>query len=290
MEKEKDLITSLIINWKKTGSGYRELIKEASGVIIQYPQKKYNWDYDSCVDFYLDFYPKLTRLINSFEYKGISFNAILRNTIKWQLCSYYRKRQRRGRIDYCLRYHCMIEAEAVADSVSAMPVLHELKLTKKAAELLEIDSAGRVKRKGLRRQLIMLALKSAYFLDDTYMNKIAQLSGCSCEWLSESIRKLRQANIHRRDRYERYNIRISKAYINLCRIHKELENCSLPFEKNQLLLQRDHYSIRLKRAGAARSRVVLSPTNREIAGIMELPKGSVDSGLYFLKKILKDLG
>jgi DNA-directed RNA polymerase specialized sigma24 family protein len=34
------------------------------------------------------------------------------------------------------------------------------------------------------------------------------------------------------------------------------------------------------------SRVGMSPTNREIAAVLGVPKGTVDSGLYWLKRKL----
>jgi hypothetical protein len=288
MEKETDLITSLIINWQKTGAGYQALIKEVSKIIISYPEKRFNWDYDSCVDFYISFYPKLIKLITSFEFKGISFNAILRNTLKWQVRSFYKKHSKKKKIDYCLKFHCMIEAESVSDSAAEDAACADLALSKCASKHFDILPEGVVRKKGLRRQLIMLALKSSYFIDDNYIKKISELSGCSSEWLAESIDMLRRNNLHRKERHEKYNIRISKAYMNLCRIHREIEKSCGYLERNYLDKKKDQYALRLKRATEARNKVNLSPSNQQIAELMELPKGSVDSGLYFLKKILKD--
>ena len=292
MKKEPDRITSLILNWKETGTGYRELIKAASAVIISYPKKKYNWDYDSCIDFYLAFYPKLIKLIDNFEYKGLSFNAILKNTVKWQIRSFYRKKRKTSRLDYCVRFHCIIEAEAAADSGAESFSRRggsDLNLSEKSFRLLKIGPDGLIRSKALRKQIVMLTLKNSHFMDDGCLDKISALTGFSNEWLADSIRILRQQTEQRRRRYENYNIRISKAYMNLCRIHEEFNNCINLFEKKELEKKRLFYARRIKRANEARSKVILAPTNKEIAEVMELPKGSVDSGLYFLKKTLTDL-
>jgi hypothetical protein len=88
---------------------------------------------------------------------------------------------------------------------------------------------------------------------------------------------------------EVYRLRINKAYMELCQVHRDLGLCENSHERLVLMNRLDMLKTRLERAGRRKNSVLMTPTNAEVAEIMGIPKGTIDSGLYHLKKILQAL-
>ncbi len=290
MKKETDYITNLILEWQKTGKGFSDIMKEASLEVMDYPARRFHWEHDVCVDFYLFFYPRLLKLIKNFRYKGLSFQCLLRNTLAWQIKTYHRKKSCADKINQCVRYNCIMDAEA--SSAAAEPdkkTSEPLKLTAESERLLGINGAGEIRSAKLKRQLKMLALKNANYLDDAHIETLSVLTGSDSERFYETIMKLREQGEFRRERLDVFRTRINKAYIKLCQLQQEYTDCVNGTERNSLINRQAELKKRIGRAHSGKNRVQMSPTNSEIAEIMGLPKGSVDSGLYSVKRLLKSL-
>lgn len=285
MKKEPDHITTLILNWQKTGKGFDELFREASCVVLEYPEKHYRWEQDQCAEFYLFFYDRLLKLIKNFEYRGASFNALLNNTISWQINSFYRQNRVSRKMNYCLRYNCILEAEEAADPFECV----SLEVSDGARVHLDINNDGVISDHRLSRKLLMLVLKNSPYLDDVYINKITEITGCSKDWLTTAVLLLRGRCEVKRKRMEVYSLRTNKAYMELCQVHRELGLCENNLERIALLKRLDVLKARLDKAGNRKKSVLMTPTNAEVADIMGIPKGSIDSGLHHLKKILQVL-
>ena len=285
MNNGPDHLTSLILNWQNTGLGFEELFKDASWIVLEYPRRHYNWEQDQCAEFYLFFYDRLVKLINNFKYQGASFNAILNNTISWQINSFYRQHRVSRKMNYCLRYNSIIEVEEAADAGECV----SLEVTEHARLHLNINNDGVIGDQRLCRKLLMLVLKNSPYLDDVYINKITEITGCSKAWLTNAVLILRSKCEIRRKRMEVYRLRTNKAYMELCQVHRELGICEGSLERVALIRKIETLKTRLSRAGERKKSVLMTPTNAEVAEIMGIPKGSIDSGLHHLKKILQVL-
>ena len=76
--------------------------------------------------------------------------------------------------------------------------------------------------------------------------------------------------------------------MRIYRIHEGLfreYDCRI---KERLLLQLVSEKKRLAAVIDEMSRVPASPTHKDIAAVLGIPKGSVDSGIYYLKSALED--
>lgn len=285
MKKVPDKLTELIINWQARGEDYDKAFGLASQAVLDIVMRIPGWNRDRAADFYLFFYPKLSRLIQNFEYKGLSFHAILRNTVSWQVNSFYRHTRTSRKMEYCLRFNSIIEAESVSDSTQApLPEISE-----KFRSNLGMKKDGIICNSALNKRIIILTLKNANHISDAYISKIAGITGCSIEWLEACIDELRLISEARRERYEKYCRRINKAYMEICQVHRELGICESSRERLGLLEKLSKLKIRMQTARENLNSVAMTPTNREIADVMQMPKGSIDSGLYHLRRHLRTL-
>jgi hypothetical protein len=283
--KDIDLLTLRILEWQKTGEGFQEIMSEISELILRYPKRHYGWQQDDCADFYCFFYKRCLKLIEFFEYRDKSFIALLNNSISWQLRTYYRQFRCREQKNYCVRYDSIIQAEECCDSDQSF----QLEVSEDAKQVLRIDDNGEIRNNWMKRRILILALKNAPYLNDSYIEAISKITGCDELWLFEVVLRLRSGMDDRRNRLNIFCERTNRAFIEICSIHRELGICCAEYEKAILLSKLAKVKLRLEKASHGKTSVKLMPSNSEIAEIMQIPKGSIDSSLYYLKRYLKVL-
>lgn len=123
-------------------------------------------------------------------------------------------------------------------------------------------------------------------LDEESARPLAAIAGVTVEALLSLASALREMRRSRLARLETLRCRRNKAFSQARLIEAELKAETAPerIESLQIALHR----ARRRTAGSAArmAKVGVSPTNLEIARILGIPKGTVDSGLFWLKKKL----
>ncbi|MDR2402703.1 MAG: hypothetical protein LBD78_01595 [Spirochaetaceae bacterium] len=140
------------------------------------------------------------------------------------------------------------------------------------------------------RHILMLLLKSYYHVSDDFVGRIAPVIGIEKEKLIMMIETLRKR------RYERdEHIRHLKE-----RLHSQYYRC-ISFERRLLVITEDSAQEALMQRCLEKSRlrikalrkrlksIRLDATNRQVAEILGIPKGTVDSSLFALKSRQKNL-
>jgi hypothetical protein len=134
------------------------------------------------------------------------------------------------------------------------------------------------------RQILFLLLKSYYFISDDFLDRIVPIVGIKKKTLNNMINKLREL---RSDREEEIRGLQERIY---CQFYR-----CITFEKRLSAVQENsaHYAKMKSRVERARFRLTamrkrltgirLNATNRQIAQVLGIPKGTVDSNLYMLK-------
>jgi hypothetical protein len=82
--------------------------------------------------------------------------------------------------------------------------------------------------------------------------------------------------------------RRNRAFLQIYRIHQELSREHDAQRRHTLLEKLEGEKKRLAAALDEMSRVPTAPTHRDIAAALGVPKGSVDSGIYYLKNALEE--
>lgn len=285
MDNKPDKLTSLILEWQRSGEGYAKIIKECSKIIWSYPKRGFNrCDRDLCSNFYIHFYPRLIKLLNDFHYNGKSFHAILNNTMAWQLKTFYRKKGMKNKIETCIQDYSIVEYQAKAFEPKEKYIeKEELKITEFALERLGMKKRGVIAKKKAARNLVILVLKNALFIKQDMLKKISEITGYDEEWLLNAIRILREKCQDRIERFNHYKYRANKTFMELWQVENDLCLCCNTLEKKQLLKKQAQLKQRLKTVIQRKKLVQCYPTNTEIAEIMNMPKGTIDTILFKLK-------
>jgi DNA-directed RNA polymerase specialized sigma24 family protein len=228
----------------------------------------YNWTKEQCSDYLSWLYPRLRRAIDLYRDMGSSFDAYISSIVRWTAREYRRRLQEHRVTEYSCWKARAEEVEAHSPEPEYMAM-----------------SAWRAPRLSKPRQVLMLLLKSYFFVSDSFIVRAAPALGLEEEELRSLIGELRKRRVKREE-----DIRLLKE-----QLHSQYYRC-LSFERKLELLPKgtilhERMGERLVRArtryAAMRerfSKTRFDPSNRQIAELLQIPKGTVDSTLRNLKE------
>lgn len=138
------------------------------------------------------------------------------------------------------------------------------------------------------KRLLYLVIKCAWEMDDVMAEKAAARIGVPILWLCALLHQASASLEPSRLCLARMNERGNAMWVRLRLIEAELRGDNVRPERREKLLEsagrcRKRYKALLERKG--RYRILVS--NRAIAELLRIPKGSVDSGLFYLKANLR---
>jgi DNA-directed RNA polymerase specialized sigma24 family protein len=272
-------LTEKVLQYQKTREGLHDIVSELAPRVYQFPRRKMGWDEDACGEFYVFVHPRLIRLLDRFSDQGKPFESYLSAVLNWQLRNFARDRKRGERSwNVSLRLDMDTEAQEMG----------EQRASDSTAEcvLMSGGLAGLIKSDADRRNFLFLALKCARTISPDNAAALAALSGVDEGRVLRLSASLRDMRAPRELRLELFRSRRNRAFAQSRLLETELQS-EVENERIALLRASLARARRRMRAAMARmARVKLAPTNCEIAQVMGVPKGTVDSGLYWLKRKL----
>jgi hypothetical protein len=227
----------------------------------------FDWNEDKCVDYLCWLYPRLSRAVETYKNTGASFDAYIGALVHWSARE-YRTREAEHKIT---EYACW-KAKA-----------EELTVHNPEPEYSEIRVP--VQPFPNPRQVLILLLKSYFYVSEDFLSRAAPALGMGKEKLRQLVDELRKLRLRRDEEIRGLRERI------FCQYYR-----CLAFEKKLDLLPKGsvHYSRMEGRVLRARTRLAamktrlasmrMEATNRQIAEVLGIPKGTVDSSLHSIKQ------
>jgi len=239
------------------------------------------WKNDEYEEFISWFYPRLNKAIDSYKETGSSFDAYLTNIVR-TAAREYKMRVTINVVTEHSAWNAQIPEFYVREEA---PVYSSDKPDTEISQLIK-----QIRGRKNPKQLLALILKCYYYISDDFIDKIAVYTELNKKILKEMIEKLRIIREKRDDHIYRMKERIYGQFYR-CIVYEHrltyiTENTTMFFKlKQRLDKARNRLDKMRKRAGKIRT----CPSNREIAGVIGITKGSVDATLYKLKARLKAL-
>ncbi|GHU81245.1 hypothetical protein FACS189468_3390 [Spirochaetia bacterium] len=253
--------------------------KDLEGHIFQYIQKNtrrfnlYKWHRDECTDYLCWLYPRISGAIDHYQDEGSSFDAYIGALVRLSSRE-YRLRQTDRRIIEYTWWKTRAEEMMVHDEEPEYP-----------------ECSGAFKQVSNPKQVLVLLLKSYFFLSEDFISRIAPAIEMEKEELRHMVNKMRKLRVNRDEEIRGLRERIHCQYYRCVTFEKRRLNApegSPEAERMTKILEKArgrHESMR-KRLAAMR----FEASNREIAEVMGVPKGTVDSNLYAAQQKRKDYG
>jgi DNA-directed RNA polymerase specialized sigma24 family protein len=273
-------LTQKVLQYQQTRQGFRDIVNELGPRIYQFPRRTMGWDEDACGEFYVFIHPRLIRLLDRFRDQGKPFESYLWSVLNWQLRNFARDRSREQK-----RWNVSLRVEPGAavgldDPQSSMDGPGAEAMTACAA------FARHVRSNADRRNFLFLALKCSRLINPDNAPALARVAGVKTADLLGHVGALRDLRTARESRYEMFRGRRNKAFAAIRLLETELQGEVEPEKRRAAEKSLARVRLRMRSAMQRMSRVGLSPTNLEISRVLGVPKGTVDSGLYWLKKKL----
>lgn len=290
-------LTKMFFSWKNGNITKEKFTEAISMYVYKYPLMAYRWNQDDCSDFFSYFYPKISRMIESFQFRNIPFEIYLSKTLKFQMRTFVKNKLRTDLTREVFKnkefwsyinienYSYSIENEikwTAADSpenYSAIPKVLE-EIIKQGADSIGRDTT-------MKKRILMLILQNVETINENEVEVISNLIECEKEWLHNTLEKLREKLYRRAEVKENLEQRRNKLFCTLYKLHQHCFATIVAEEKKNLAVKIENIKERIEKLTKKITKMRGRPTHKEIAVMLQIPKGSVDSGLFYLKLYLE---
>jgi DNA-directed RNA polymerase specialized sigma24 family protein len=244
--------------------------------VYWYPRHKLGWDEDACGDFYAHFQARLFRMLSRFKEQGKPFESYLCSVLSWELKNFARDRRKADR-----SWNTALRLEYPEEQAGI-----EMEWEEARPDPLDERVAALFHNGADRRNLLSLCLKNLRHMTPERLSGLAALMQVADDTLDGYVTALRARMEPREKRLEAFRIRRNSAYSHAQLLEEELLEEADPGRRGKIHERLAKAQKRMRTAMQRMSRIMLNPTNREIAEVLGVPKGTVDSGLFWLKKKL----
>lgn len=270
-------LTARVLEYQRSRTGLDGLVAELAPRVLRYPRHRFGWDDDACSEFYAWFHPRLMRVLGRFRDQGRPFEAYLVSVLHWQARSFAR-RIRRDEQAWTMGPR-LVAASTPDDGVEPAGDREARPRRPPTPRTPHLDAAD-------RRGLLFLVLKCSRRLDTPALAAAASATGVAPRRLARLVERLRMGLEPCERRLETLRLRRNGAFCRARILEATLARATDPSEVPELRRRLEAANRSLAAAVRRMARVRRDPTNREVAGALGVPKGTVDCGLFLLKRRL----
>ena len=273
-------------------SSTRAVIDAISEVVYRYPAGKPGFSEEDAAEFLLMFYPRIMKLVTRYDSTtGRCFEVYLNSTLKYQLKTFAaRHSTERIRLATAMQ-------PGVADELRERPtigpyavdtppvrVVHPLKRRRESSGLLRLNPPSHGLAHGLTpsqaQRVLLMALKAEEQLTTERCVALSDWIGWDRARMITAWQQLRAMYEPMRERRFKLQSARDGAWFRVRCIENRLRIAADEFERRSLELERARWQRRYERAQFLLSTVPAGPSHHQIARVLGIPKGTVDSGVF----------
>jgi hypothetical protein len=278
----EESLNSLVSDYKKSGVGRDLILERIAGKLYREPRRYGFEGEDDASEALFRYRHRILALADHYVDYGPPFEVYLFSSLCFLARSVRRERkQAREREVVCERSERWDIESRGSFSVPPRP----------GGEALEGEGdSGGIGRglpgpeaAALKKRIVFLYLKCAWEASDAATEKIAAVAGVPADWLAAaSAQALRFLEPERR-RFEGLEGRRDRSWARLCLLEERLRDEAEPSRKAWFESAIETERGRFDKACAELKVFRPIVPNSVVARILGIPKGTVDSGLYYLK-------
>ncbi|MCR5047226.1 MAG: hypothetical protein K6A42_11680 [Treponema sp.] len=138
-----------------------------------------------------------------------------------------------------------------------------------------------------QRAALVLALKSAWYMDDEKIKRVSGYCGCSSQCVAETLEKIKGSLVEKSEQRERLEQMRSKAWYFVCKYRERLaalEPGTEAWKKTKKKLDYQLSSWKNKNRLLQGCRMTVSPKNKDLAKILSVKPYRISAYLKYAKK------
>ena len=279
----KASLNDLVLDYRNGKGDVGDIVLRVAAQVYREPRRFGFDDEDAAADALLRYRHRIVAFIDRFQERGIAFDAYLGACLRFLAKTVRRDRKYHAERDLvCERADLPVEKESWCEepgepSSSALFAPAPVRRFRAAGSTYEATA----------NRLVFLLIKCVWEADDADVKRVAEAAGVDPAWLGAAATQARRALNAEFARFERMRSRRNTAWcrINLLesRLREEPEAAKRGELKAKLDRERSHLNRALRDIGKFKPLV----SNSIVARILGVPKGTVDSGIYYLRKQLQ---
>ena len=280
-------ISDAMMKYQQTGIGYEDLVKKIGILVYSMMKDKYKMNEDDRSDFFCMFYKKIPNLIKRFEYYGTPFEAYLNVSIRWNIKSFRIAKNKYRSIQKAILKKPFYLIPCDNDFTEIKET--ELCISESVKEALRIEGTKEILQDTIKKRLLYIYLIESDYIDERILEGIIRIIGYNRKWLETCSEKLKEKVEIRLNRIELIKTRRNTAFLEF---HILQEKCSFAEnndEKDELKDRIKKLRKRIDQMNKDISKAIIRPTHKDIADILQIPKGSIDSGIYYIKNSFREI-
>lgn len=285
----------LVLNYRVSGKGQDQIMERVAALVYAAYGKFGFDDEDDAANALVKYRGRIVKLIDRFEDRGIPFDAYLASSLRFLAKTVRRsRRQASDREIVCERavsiggdadvvYSSCCETKAGDARFDEVPAPLSVPRRRPRARG-GIVRCGPLEKAAHSSRLVYLAIKCAWEMDEESVSRVAASAGVGREWLSAAVEQARRSLENERFRVDALVQRRNASWCRQRLLEAKLADETDPYRRKRLasaLLREQSRSARTNSELGCLRTVV---PNSVVARILGIPKGTVDSGLYYLRK------
>ncbi|MDR0526133.1 MAG: hypothetical protein LBG90_09735 [Spirochaetaceae bacterium] len=242
-----------------------------------------SWNQEQNIDGLCRVYPRLSAAIDSYQDVGSSFEGYIKMKIYW-----YIKECRIREADLRIAEYACWETDALERAYASESFASEAEpeyFEGPRTPDLPGQNAFFKKKIVTPRQALILLLKAYFFVTDEFASRAAPQLGLKPEKLIGMLNQLRTLRFEREQELRRFRDNLHSQYYR-CIVFERRYQAAPEGSAHRKIMQ-DRFQRAKKRYETMQKRykgISVTATNKQVAEILGLPKGTVDSSLYLLKQ------
>ncbi|MDR1175676.1 MAG: hypothetical protein LBK83_09450 [Treponema sp.] len=279
-------LDSLYREYRGGSLDQRELEGKMFSVILK-NARDYRWfegNEDEIVDYLCWIYPRISKAVRHFKDNGAAFSTYIGALIRYSMREY-----KSAQLDHYITEYAAWTTQAMDMEVHS-PEIDYPEAGFAETNYLEPEETGNkflqaaLQTQLKSRQILLLILKSYYYLSEDFIDRIAPHTGVDAETLKQMVEKLRFSRNRKEEQFHRLQERIANQFYRCIAWEKRLKILtpeSTRYQVIQIQLERARKRLAGMRQRFARLR--LDATHRQIAEVTGISTGTVSSSLSTIR-------
>lgn len=266
--------------FQKNGKGFKELFRILSVIIYNYPgfNRDSSFTEDDRGDFLLYLHPSLKTVLRKFSLPG-HFERYFKIVLKWQFHNYRRTKDTRQYASMALNkpgiWELPVEKSRIFNPETSLI---------EWPRVFDFNTRGEIKREAEKKQFLIFALKSCRKLSPVELKFISMAAGVEYEWLETAARSLKATMTAREKRYAHLVGQKNYTFLRKRILEESLRFIHHAAKNAKAKRKIEMLNKRFRKMYSRVEQVPLCPTNKTIASLTGLSKGTIDSSIYLLKR------
>jgi|GEM_PF-4042748 len=277
-----------ILEYQKTGKELSYIIHKVLSFIFSYIQNRFRMTDDQKNEFILYFYPIMRQAIKNYRDIGSSFEAYICTHVRFQIKSFFKhySNQKKKELLFTSKQFLKLTQEDKSLLVSSFDVFTSPKPSQLAFLKKNIQQKRTIRMESLRRRILFLVLKNLPCFSETLIDEIANNFGYNKEKLL-FIQKQMQERLERRSKRIKFlEQKRNSLLFTLFYLQRQMNHCAEKEMYSSLEKKIARKKQNIRNISRTLSRIPRNISNKDIAYLLNISKGTVDSGIFMLRKQL----